>query len=62
MIQPMEYGVSLAKKLMWINASFMTTAILLEEKGSAIEGACWLHPVNDAQYINLAEFNAMLKG
>ena len=34
----------------------------LERHEAVLEDACWLRPENDAQHINLAELDAVLKG
>lgn len=39
----------------------INTEVSLEITRSEIEDACWLHPANDAQYINLVELDAVLK-
>ena len=46
----------------WVDASCIATGVALETNGTVIENACWLHPTNDAQHINLAELDAALKG
>lgn len=40
----------------------LVTGVVLERHGAVLEDACWLHPTNDAQSINLVEPDAMLKG
>ena len=46
----------------WVDASSVATGVALETNGTVIEDACWLHPTNDAQNINLAELALALKG
>ena len=46
----------------WVDASSVATGVKWETNGTVIEDACWLHPTNNAQYINQAELNAALKG
>ena len=46
----------------WMDASSVAAGVALEMNGTVIEDACWLHPTNDAQHINLAELDAALKG
>ena len=45
-----------------MDASSVATGVALETNGTVIEGASWLCPTNDAQNINLAEFDMVLKG
>ena len=46
----------------WVDASSVATGVVLETKGTVIEDACWLRPINDAQHINRAELDVALKG
>ena len=46
----------------WVDASSLAIGVLLQSCGTVLEDACWLRPVNDAQHINLAELDAILKG
>ena len=46
----------------WMDVSSVATGVVLETNGMVIEDACWLHPTNDAQHINLAELDVALKG
>ena len=46
----------------WVDASSVATGMALETNGTVIEDVCWIRPTNDAQYINLAELDAALKG
>ena len=46
----------------WVNASSLVIEVVLERHETVLEDACWLRPENDAQHINLAELDAMLKG
>ena len=46
----------------WVDASSLAIAVLMEKDGAAIEDACWLRPTNDAAHINLAELDAVMKG
>ena len=47
---------------LWVDASSRATGVLLERDDVVFEDACWLRPTNNAQHINLAEFDAALKG
>ena len=47
---------------MWVDTSSLATSVLLEHDNVVFEDACWLQPTNNAQHINLAEFNAALRG
>lgn len=44
-----------------VNASSLVIGILLKEVRTILGDACWLHPMNNATHINLAELDAMLK-
>ena len=44
---------------MWVDAS---SSVVLERCGDILEDACWLHLTNDAQHINLAELDTIVKG
>ena len=57
-----ETGVWMVKKLVWVDVSSIATGVALETSGTVFEYACWMCPTNDAQHINLAEVNAVLKG
>ena len=46
----------------WVDASFLTTGVLLVYDGAVVEDACWLRPEKDSKHINLAELNAIIKG
>ena len=46
----------------WIDASSLVIGVLLEKNGAVIKDVCWLQPMNDTAYINLAEPDAVLKG
>lgn len=46
----------------WVSASSLTRGVLLGIDGNVVEDVCWLWPVNNAQHINIAELNAILKG
>ena len=46
----------------WIDASSLAIGVALEKHETVLEDACWLRPENDAQHINLAELDTMLKG
>ena len=50
------------EKFVWVDASSLATGVVLERNGDILEDACWLCPTNDAQHINLAELDAMVKG
>ena len=50
------------KITVWVDASSVTTGVVLVMNRMIIEDTCWLCPTNDAQHINLAELNAALKG
>ena len=47
---------------MWVDASSLATGVLLERDDVVFEDACRLRLTNDAQHINLAELDAVLKG
>ena len=47
---------------MWVNASSLMIGVVLERHETVLEYACWLQPENGAQYINLVELDAVLKG
>ena len=38
------------------------TSMVLERRHDILEDACWLRPTNNAQHINLANLDAMVKG
>ena len=44
----------------WVDASSLVMAVALESNGTVLEDICWLCPTGDVQYINIAEFDAML--
>ena len=46
----------------WVDASSLAIGVALERHETVFEDACWLRPENDAQHINLAELDAVLKG
>ena len=46
----------------WVDASSFAIGVALERHKTVLEDACWLRPENDAQHINLAELDAVLKG
>ena len=46
----------------WVDVSSVATGVALEMNETVIEDACSLRPTNDAQHINLAEYDAALKG
>ena len=46
----------------WVDASSLATGVLLERYGDILKDACWLRLTNDAQHINLAELDAIVKG
>ena len=46
---------------MWVDASSVALAIVLEVGGHVVEDASWLRP-EDASHINLAELDAVIKG
>ena len=45
-----------------VDASSLAIGVALERHEAVLEDACWLRPENDAQHINLAELDAVLKG
>ena len=47
---------------MWVDTSSLVIRVALERHETVLEDACWLRPENDAQHINLAELDAVLKG
>ena len=46
----------------WVNASSLAIGVALEWHETVWEDACWLWPEDNAQHINLAELDAVLKG
>ena len=46
----------------WVDASSLAIRVALEWHKAVLEDACWLCPENDAQDINLAELDTVLKG
>ena len=46
----------------WVDASALALGVSLEQRGNVFEDACWLRPMSDAQHINLAELDAVVKG
>ena len=48
--------------IVWVDASSLVIGVALERHEPVLEDACWLCPENDAQHINLAELDAILKG
>ena len=46
----------------WVDTSSLATGVVLERFGTVLEDAYWLRLKNDAQHINLVEFDATLKG
>ena len=46
----------------WVDASSLAIGVALERYEAVLKDACWLGPENDAQHINLAELDAVLKG
>ena len=46
----------------WVDDSSLAIGVALERHETVLEDACWLRPENDAQHINLAELDAVLKG
>ena len=45
----------------WVDASLLATGVVLERHGDILEDACWLCLTNNAQHINLAELDAIVK-
>lgn len=45
-----------------VDASSLANGVALESHETVLEDTCWLRPKDDAQHINLAELDAMLKG
>ena len=46
----------------WVDASSLTTGVLLVYDGAVVEDACWLRPEKDSQHINLVELDIIIKG
>ena len=46
----------------WVDASSLAIGVALERHEILLEDACRLRPENDAQHINVAELDAVLKG
>ena len=44
------------------DASSLVFGVLLEKDRPVLEDACWLWPANNAQHINLAELDTVVKG
>ena len=57
-----NWSVSGEELNMWDGASSLVTGVMLERHGDILEDACWLHPTNNVQHINLTELDAMVKG
>ncbi len=57
-----NWSVSGEKLTTWVDASSLAIGLVLEKHGDILEDAYWLHPTNDAQHINLAELDTMVKG
>ena len=45
----------------WVDASSLVIGVALERHDAVLEDACWLWPENDAQHINLAELDVVLR-
>lgn len=50
------------KVIIWIDTSSLATGVIIESRRSMVVEACWLYLVWENKHINLAEFNAMLRG
>lgn len=46
----------------WVDVSSLAIGVALERHRTVLEDACWLQPENNAQHINLAELDTILKG
>ena len=46
----------------WIDASSLTTGVVVKSNGAVAEDATWLWPVCEGKHINLAELDAVLRG
>ena len=46
----------------WVDASSLSTAVVLDVGGQVVEDGCWLRPPHDTSHINMAELDALLKG
>ena len=46
----------------WVDASSLATGVAIECNGAIIEDTSWLRPVHADKHINLAEFDAVLRG
>ena len=57
-----RWDVSGDKGVLWVDASSLASAAVLEIGGEVVEDGCWLRPQNDASHINMAELDAVLKG
>ena len=57
-----NWSVSTEELNAWVVANSLATSVVLERHSDILEDACWLHPTNDIQHINLAELDATVKG
>ncbi|KFD45049.1 hypothetical protein M513_14070, partial [Trichuris suis] len=55
------WDVSGDKARVWVDASGLALGVALEGGGSIIEDASWLRP-DDAQHINMAQLDAVIRG
>ncbi|KRZ59047.1 hypothetical protein T02_3184 [Trichinella nativa] len=56
-----RWDVSAEEAKIWVDANSLAIGVALEVGGSMVEDAAWLRP-DDAQYINMAELDAVIKG
>ncbi|KRX63910.1 hypothetical protein T09_15332 [Trichinella sp. T9] len=56
-----RWDVSAEEAKIWVDSSSLAISVALEVGGSIVEDAAWLRP-DDAQHINMAELDAVIKG
>ncbi|XP_003370059.1 conserved hypothetical protein [Trichinella spiralis] len=56
-----RWDVSAEEAKIWVDASSLAIGVALEVSGSIVEDAAWLRP-DDAQHINMAELDAVIRG
>ncbi|KRZ83029.1 hypothetical protein T08_13209 [Trichinella sp. T8] len=56
-----RWDVSAEEAKIWVDANSLAIGVALEVGGSIVEDAAWLRP-DDAQHINMAELDAVIKG
>ena len=56
------WSASSGKLNIWCDANQVAYGVALERKNQSIEDGAWLQKANDGTHINLAEWNAVIKG